>query len=411
MRTAPALPSSVQPEPDLPTDDYDRYEEYLASETELHAIVVGAQLDEDDDPPPPTDNTTGLPFAADRWTEFKKDIEYKSDAEIAMAAEEDFELHALAEPAPAAPVPDPQPSSPPDMPPPDPLNTPILAPSFPLTHPPYLIDELYNGDFSESPATTLYSIDSSYYSDGEYPDHNDDYYDDYYDDMPDYYDQLSHLTELPRFNSYLASELAIPFLSSAGTAAEDIEVPHPCIFPEPLHFMEMTPAEAETEYLRDVLTHMCPEFIAECPEAVELMQTLGLQVFVPQNWDGARIDALKLRFSSDFPATLHARLIPVNPRLYAHAKKEFDRLCQYHLVPSNAPYSSNLVIAPKETAPFVRFCGNYIPINKYILSSQHPIPDVKHKIELIQQHSYFADLDMVNSFHQLFFYILLSLIK
>ena len=114
---------------------------------------------------------------------------------------------------------------------------------------------------------------------------------------------------------------------------------------------------------------MCPEFIAECPEAVELMQTLGLQVFVPQNWDGARIDALKLRFSPDFPVTLHARLIPVNPRLYAHAKKEFDRLCQYHLVPSNAPYSCNLVIAPKETAPFVRLCGNYIPINKYILSS------------------------------------------
>ena len=33
--------------------------------------------------------------------------------------------------------------------------------------------------------------------------------------------------------------------------------------------------------------------------------------------------------------------------------------------------------------------------------SQHPIPDVKQKIELLQQHSYFADLDMVNSFHQL----------
>ena len=165
--------------------------------------------------------------------------------------------------------------------------------------------------------------------------------------------------------------------------------------------MEMTPAEAETEYLTSLLSHMCPEFIAACPEVVELMRTLGLEVFVPQNWDGARIDALKLRFSPDFPATLHARLIPVNPRLYAHAKKEFDRLRQYHLVPSDAPYSSNLVIAPKETTPFVRFCGNYIPVNKYILSSQHPIPDVKHKIELIQQHSYFADLDMVNSFHQL----------
>ena len=196
------------------------YDSDEASETESHAIVVGAQLDEDDEPTLPTDNTTGLPFAADRWNEFKEDIEYKSDTDVAMVAEEDFELPALAEPAPTGPVPDPQPSSPPDMPPPDPLNTNTLAPSFPLTHPPHLIDELYNCDFSESPVTTLYSIDSSYYSDGELPDHNDDYYDDYYDDMPDYYDQLSHLTKLPRFNSYPASELAIPFLSSAGIAAE-----------------------------------------------------------------------------------------------------------------------------------------------------------------------------------------------
>ena len=37
MRTAPALPSSVQPEPDLPTDDYDSYEEYLASDPEPEA--------------------------------------------------------------------------------------------------------------------------------------------------------------------------------------------------------------------------------------------------------------------------------------------------------------------------------------------------------------------------------------
>ena len=98
------------------------------------------------------------------------------------------------------------------MPPPDPAsaNTPFLFPS------PYLADELYNGDFSDSALTTLHTIDSSHYSDGDLPDHNDDYYDDYNNDMPDYYDQLSHINELPRFNSYPASDLAIPFLSSAG---------------------------------------------------------------------------------------------------------------------------------------------------------------------------------------------------
>ena len=319
------------------------YDDDEASATELHAIVAGAQLVEDDEPPRPARLVLPLDAAIARRDEFERDIEYKSDTEIAMSVEaETLTLPSLAEPAPTDPVPDPQPTCPPDMPPPDP--TLFLFPS------PYLADELYNGDFSDSALTTLYTIDSSYYSDGDLPDHNDDYYDDYYDDMPDYYDQLSHTNELPRFNSYPASDLTIPFLSSAGTAAADIEVPHPCIFSDALHFMEMTPAEAETEYLTSLLSHMCPEFIVACPEAVELMQTLGLEVFVPKNWDGARIDALKLRFSPDFTVTLHARLIPVNPRLYAHAKKEFDRFCQYHLVPSDAPYSSNLVIAPKETA-------------------------------------------------------------
>ena len=35
MRTVPALPPSV--EPDLPADDYDRYEEYLTSDEDPEA--------------------------------------------------------------------------------------------------------------------------------------------------------------------------------------------------------------------------------------------------------------------------------------------------------------------------------------------------------------------------------------
>ena len=46
-------------------------------------------------------------------------------------------------------------------------------------------------------------------------------------------------------------------------------------------------------------------------------------------------------------ATLHAKLISVNPKLYVNAKQEFDRLRKYHFVPSNSSRSSNLVVAPK----------------------------------------------------------------
>ena len=69
------------------------------------------------------------------------------------------------------------------------------------------------------------------------------------------------------------------------------------------------------------------------------MRSLGQSVFVPENWEGARIPALSLRFAPDFPATLHAKLIPVNPKLYVNAKQEFDRLRKYHFVPSNSSRS------------------------------------------------------------------------
>ena len=98
---------------------------------------------------------------------------------------------------------------------------------------------------TESPVTTLGHIDSSYDYDDEYSDPTDyDAYDN--DDLPDYYDNLSMIQELPSFASVPASELALPFLSSAGTAAEDIEIPNPCIFTDAIHFMEMSVEESSS---------------------------------------------------------------------------------------------------------------------------------------------------------------------
>ena len=228
---------------------------------------------------------------------------------------------------------------PPDMPLPDP--PPAAAPLSTTTM--YFTHYEYDIMSTESPVTTLVHIDSSYDYDDEYPDPTDyDAYDN--DDLPDYYyDNLSMIQELPSFASVPASELARPFLSSAGTAAEDIEIPHPCILTDAVHFMEVSVEDAQAEYHAMLLSHINPDFLAACPELLDLMSTLGLEVFVPQNWDGARIPALSFRFAPDFPATLHARAIPVNPRLYSHAKQEFDRLRKYHFVPSNPPPSSLLL--------------------------------------------------------------------
>jgi len=90
----------------------------------------------------------------------------------------------------------------------------------------------------------------------------------------------------------------------------------------------------------------------------------------------------------------------VNPKLYAHAKNEFDRLMKYFYRESHSSIASCLVIAPKATAPFIRFCGDYVFINRYIVTGHYPIPNVKQTLERIIRFKIFLDFDLANSFHQ-----------
>ncbi len=73
---------------------------------------------------------------------------------------------------------------------------------------------------------------------------------------------------------------------------------------------------------------------------------------------------------------MYIRARPVKDILLADAKKEFDRLCTYMYVDSNSAIASPLVIAPKPTPPYVRFCGDYVNLNKFIVFMQMYIPIV-----------------------------------
>ena len=88
-----------------------------------------------------------------------------------------------------------------------------------------------------------------------------------------------------------------------------------------------------------------------------------------------------------------------------HARKEFDRLVQYFYETDRdictSRICSPLVIAPKATAPFIRFCGDYRRINEYISIPHHPIPVVVHELAKAAKFKVFVDLDMTNSFHQI----------
>ena len=81
--------------------------------------------------------------------------------------------------------------------------------------------------------------------------------------------------------------------------------------------------------------------------------------------------------------------------------KEFQRLRQFYYIPSTSPIASCLVIAPKATAPFIRFCGDYVFLNKYIVIGHYPIPDVVRSLAKLATFVIYLDFDLVNAFHQI----------
>jgi hypothetical protein len=183
-------------------------------------------------------------------------------------------------------------------------------------------------------------------------------------------------------------------------APEDLATPLPCSFSDALHYMEMSVEEAREEFLGQIEEHVSAEFRAST-RVVDLLKTKGMKAFVPANWEGIKhVDPLELIWNSDLPERLKPRARPLNPKLGDNPWKEFQRLLTYFYEPSNSPIASCLVVAPKATAPFIRFCGDYVSINKYIVTGHYPIPHVQRSLDKICGFSIFLDIDLVNAFHQ-----------
>lgn len=183
-------------------------------------------------------------------------------------------------------------------------------------------------------------------------------------------------------------------------APEDTSTPLPSDWSEALHFMEMTVEQAEQEYLAKYKSRLGPA-VADDQEVDDIMRTLGAKVFVPQSWDGIKGVIFKINWRPDMPRFKKPRARPVNPALYDHVKREYERLASYMYVPTDGPYASPLVVAPKATAPFIRLCGDYREINKWVEASQYPIPDIKKMLARLQGKRFYIDLDLSNAFHQI----------
>jgi hypothetical protein len=84
-----------------------------------------------------------------------------------------------------------------------------------------------------------------------------------------------------------------------------------------------------------------------------------------------------------------------------NARTEFDRLLTTLYAKSDSPIVSPLVIAPKSTYPFQRWCGDYKWINLFIKHTQCYVPIVFKELEKAASGKVFCDLDMTHAFHQI----------
>jgi hypothetical protein len=200
-----------------------------------------------------------------------------------------------------------------------------------------------------------------------------------------------------------AGEILKPWTHTMDLCPEEELTPDPVsISDDVLHFMEVSVEEARREYLDLLDSHVSTGMKEACPKVMELLRSKQAQkVFAPSCWEGMKVAEVDATIIGELPKRHCPRARPIRRELFETAKEEFERLQKYFYAPSTSPIASPLVIAPKATAPFIRYCGDYREVNKFISIPQEPIPIVQHELTKAAKFKIFVDLDMANSFHQI----------
>ena len=189
--------------------------------------------------------------------------------------------------------------------------------------------------------------------------------------------------------------------ASDAIAPEDEETELPVQFKDALTFLGKSREEALQDYHEQIETHVSDEMKSET-KIMELLSTKAEKVFVPDEWSGVRgVDPLSLKWKSTLPDRMKPKARPINPKLWEASEKEFRRLCGYFYRKSRSPWASCLVVAPKATPPYIRFCGDYVQINKHMEVGNYTIPNVKHELDKIINFPLYMDIDLTNAFHQI----------
>jgi len=195
-----------------------------------------------------------------------------------------------------------------------------------------------------------------------------------------------------------------PLGISVGESEEERMIPDMNSFQEISNELIMNCSAEREIYFQEVSSRVSEEFSNLMGDAVLqfLVSEEIVDVFVPKNWSGINgVPPLKLEFSDDMPTFIKPQNRKVPPTLLEVTQKEFNRMREYFYVPSTSSVASPLVVAKKSTAPFIRICGDYRVINKYVKPDNYPIPDVIKEIHKAASFPVFVDLDVRNAFHQI----------
>lgn len=185
-------------------------------------------------------------------------------------------------------------------------------------------------------------------------------------------------------------------------AIEEINTEEPCSFTGPLYYLSKPHTEVLQDYFNLFDSHIAPEWRNNSRLISILSSEKAQEVFVPKTWRGILgLDPIEFEFDENMPKVHKPHSRPMNPKTKQAAEAEFERMCTYMYVDSHSPIACPLVVAPKATAPFIRICGDYVWVNRYIRTGQYFIPHVMKTLEKASGFSHFMDLDLTNSFHQL----------
>ena len=184
-------------------------------------------------------------------------------------------------------------------------------------------------------------------------------------------------------------------------APEEQDSELPVNFKEALTFLSKPREEAIKDFEELLDKRVSDELKANTP-IIDYLKTDALKTFVPTEWTGINgIEPLKLVWRDSLPLKMKPKARPINPRLWECSEKEFRRLCGYFYEASRSPWASCLVVAPKATPPYIRFCGDYVEVNKHMEVGNYTIPNVKHELAKIIDFPLYMDIDLTNAFHQI----------